>query len=257
MRALTETGWLAALIPARYGGLGLGIQEAAAILQEINHQGGNAGTAHAQMYVMGALLRHGSEAQKARYLPHVASGALRLQAFAVTEPGSGTDTTRIETTAVRDGDDYIVDGRKNDISRVQHSDLMLLLARTAPRHPERPTAGLTLFLVDLAQAGGEHPATLPADDDEQRDERDDDRRAADSGRQCDRRGGPGIPSDSRWLERRAHPHCRGVRRRWTLVYRAGCGVRDDARSLRQADWGEPGCPVSLGLGLGRMSKPPT
>jgi acyl-CoA dehydrogenase len=153
VRALTEAGWLAALIPAEYGGLGLGIQEAAAILQEINHRGGNAGTAHAQMYVMGALLRHGSAAQKVRYLPRIASGALRLQAFAVTEPGSGTDTTRIETTATRDGDEFVVHGRKIYISRVQHSDLMLLLARTSPRDPARPTVGLTLFLVDLAHAG--------------------------------------------------------------------------------------------------------
>jgi acyl-CoA dehydrogenase len=153
VRALTEAGWLAALIPAQYGGLGLGINEAAAILQEINQQGGNAGTAHAQMYVMGALLRHGSEAQKALYLPRIADGTLRMQAFAVTEPGSGTDTTRIETTATRDSDDFVVNGRKIYISRVQHSDLMLLLARTSTRDPERPTAGLTLFLVDLTRAG--------------------------------------------------------------------------------------------------------
>ena len=153
VQALTEAGWLAALIPMQYGGLGYGLQEAAAIMQEINQSGGYAGPAHAQMYVMGTLLRHGSEEQKERYLPSVASGALRLQAFAVTEPGAGTDTTRIETAAVRDGDDYVITGRKIYISRVQHSDLMVLLARTSPRDDQRPSAGLSLFLVDLREAG--------------------------------------------------------------------------------------------------------
>jgi acyl-CoA dehydrogenase len=151
VRALTESGWLGALIPAEYGGLGYGLQVAAAILQEINQQGGYAGPAHAQMYIMGALLRHGSEAQKRTYLPAIASGELRLQAFAVTEPNAGSDTTRIETEAVRDGDEYVISGRKIFISRVHHSDLMLLLARTSPRDEQRPTAGLSLFLVDLRQ----------------------------------------------------------------------------------------------------------
>jgi acyl-CoA dehydrogenase len=153
VRALTDAGWLAALIPTRYGGLGYGLRVAAAILQEINQSGGYAGPAHAQMYVMGTLLRHGSEEQKARYLPSLADGTLRLQAFAVTEPGAGTDTTRIETTAIRDGDDYLITGRKMFISRVQHSDLMVLLARTSPRDESRPTAGLSLFLIDLREAG--------------------------------------------------------------------------------------------------------
>jgi acyl-CoA dehydrogenase len=153
VQALTDAGWLAALIPTRYGGLGYGLREAAAILQEINQCGGYAGPAHAQMYVMGTLLRHGSEALKERYLPGVASGALRLQAFAVTEPNAGTDTTRIETAAVRDGDDYIITGRKMFISRVQHSELMVLLARTSPRDDARPTAGLSLFLIDLRATG--------------------------------------------------------------------------------------------------------
>jgi acyl-CoA dehydrogenase len=152
VQALTEAGWLAALIPARYGGLGYGLREAAAILQEINLSGGYAGPAHAQIYVMGTLLRHGSEQQKERYLPSLADGTLRLQAFAVTEPGAGTDTTRIETVATRDGDDYTITGRKIFISRVQHSDLMVLLARTSPRDDARPTAGLSLFLIDLTQA---------------------------------------------------------------------------------------------------------
>lgn len=153
VQALTDAGWLAALIPTRYGGLGYGLREATAILQEINQCGGYAGPAHAQMYVMGTLLRHGSEEQKERFLPGVASGALRLQAFAVTEPNAGTDTTRIETAAVRDGDDYIITGRKMFISRVQHSELMVLVARTSPRDTARPTAGLSLFLIDLRSAG--------------------------------------------------------------------------------------------------------
>ncbi|HEX5993180.1 MAG TPA: acyl-CoA dehydrogenase family protein [Thermomicrobiales bacterium] len=153
VQALTDAGWLAALIPTRYGGLGYGLREAAAILQEINESGGYAGPAHAQMYVMGTLLRHGSEEQKERYLPQIASGAVRLQAFAVTEPTAGTDTTRIETAAVRDGNDYVITGRKIFISRVQHSDLMVLLARTSPRDDARPTAGLSLFLIDLREAG--------------------------------------------------------------------------------------------------------
>jgi acyl-CoA dehydrogenase len=152
VQALTDAGWLAALIPTRYGGLGYGVQEAAAILQEINQSGAYAGPAHAQIYVMGTLLRHGSDEQKARYLPSLADGTLRLQAFAVTEPGAGTDTTRIETTATRDGDDYVITGRKMFISRIQHSDLMVLLARTLPRDDSRPTAGLSLFLIDLSRA---------------------------------------------------------------------------------------------------------
>src|SRR5919112_531992 len=153
VQALTDAGWLAALIPTRYGGLGYGVREAAAILQEINQSGAYAGPAHAQIYVMGTLLRHGSEEQKARYLPSLADGTLRLQAFAVTEPAAGTDTTRIETTATRDGDDYVITGRKIYISRVQHSDLMVLLARTSPREESYPTAGLSLFLIDLREAG--------------------------------------------------------------------------------------------------------
>jgi acyl-CoA dehydrogenase len=152
VQALTDAGWLAALIPARFGGLGYGLREAATILQEINQSGAYAGPAHAQMYLMGTLLRHGSEDQKARYLPQIASGVIRLQAFAVTEPTAGTDTTRIETAAVRDGEDYVITGRKMYISRVQHSDLMVLLARTSPRDDSHPTAGLSLFLIDLRQA---------------------------------------------------------------------------------------------------------
>src|SRR6187200_2891366 len=130
--ALTKAGWLAALIPSEYGGGGLGITEASVILEEINRAGANSGACHAQMYIMGTLLRHGSTEQKERYLPRIASGALRLQSFAVTEPTTGTDTTKLKTVATRRGDRYVVNGQKVWISRVQHSDLMLLLARTTP-----------------------------------------------------------------------------------------------------------------------------
>jgi acyl-CoA dehydrogenase len=153
VRAMTEAGWLGTLIPVAYGGLGFGLAEAAAILEEVHQQGGNAGPAHAQMYVMAALVRHGSEEQKRRYLPAIADGTMRLQAFGVTEPDAGTDTTRVATRAVREGGRYRIDGRKIYISRVEHSDLMLLLARTAPREEDRSAEGLSLFLVDLRAAG--------------------------------------------------------------------------------------------------------
>lgn len=149
---LTTSRLLAALIPEAFGGLGLGLSEATAILEEINGNGANAGPAHAQMYIMGTLLRHGSEEQKRRFLPAIARGELRLQAFAVTEPEAGSDTARITTTATRRSNHYVISGRKTYISRVQHSDLMLLLARTSPRDNERPTAGMSTFLVDLRQA---------------------------------------------------------------------------------------------------------
>ncbi len=151
--ALTKAGWLAALIPAEYGGGGLGVTEASIILEEINRSGANSGACHAQMYVMGTLLRHGSQEQKRQYLPRIASGALRLQAFAVTEPTAGTDTTQITTFAERRGDRYVVHGQKIWISRVQHSDLMLLLARTTPiEQVTRKGGGLSVFLVDLRGA---------------------------------------------------------------------------------------------------------
>ena len=150
VRALTEAGWLAALIPEEYGGGGLGLTEASVILEEINRSGANSGACHAQMYIMGALLRHGSEVQKRTYLPDIAAGRLRLQSFAVTEPTTGTDTTKTRTTAVRRGDRYIVNGQKVWISRMQHSDLMLLLARTTPvGEVAKKTEGLSIFLVDL------------------------------------------------------------------------------------------------------------
>ena len=155
VEALTKAGWLSVLIPEVYGGAGLGIREASVILEEINRSGANAGACHAQMYTMGTLLRHGSDAQKQAYLPKIASGELRLQAFAVTEPESGTDTTSLRTSARRAGDRYIVHGQKVFISRVQHSDLMLLLARTTPlAEVDRKTDGLSVFLVDLRAAIG-------------------------------------------------------------------------------------------------------
>src|SRR6266540_4704847 len=150
VKALTEAGWLAALIPERYGGGGLGATEASVILEEINRSGANSGACHAQMYIMGTLLRHGSDEQKRRYLPDIAAGRLRLQSFAVTEPTTGTDTTKTRTVAVRKGNRYIVNGQKVWISRMQHSDLMLLLARTTPiADVKKKTEGLSVFLVDL------------------------------------------------------------------------------------------------------------
>ncbi len=155
VRDLTAAGWLAALIPEEYGGAGLGITEASIILEEINRSGANSAACHAQMYTMGTLLRHGSPEQKARYLPGIARGELRLQAFAVTEPNAGSETTRIQTTAVRKGDRYVVNGQKVFISRVQQSDLMLLLARTTPYDQlADKTRGLSCFIVDLRHTNG-------------------------------------------------------------------------------------------------------
>jgi acyl-CoA dehydrogenase len=155
VRAMTTSGLLGALIPEEYGGMGLGLQAACVILEEVNRSGANAGPAHAQMYTMGTLLRHGSKAQREEYLPKIASGKLRLQAFGVTEPEAGTDTTQLTTSAVRDGDEYVVNGRKIYISRVGHSDLMVLLARTTPlEEVEKRSHGLSVFLVDLREAAG-------------------------------------------------------------------------------------------------------
>lgn len=152
---LTEAGFLAALIPEEYGGSGLGLGATAAILEEIHRSGCNGAACHAQMYTMGTLLRHGSPEQKQRYLPRIASGELRLQAFGVTEPGSGTDTTRITTFARRDGAHYRVNGQKIWISRAEHSDLMILLVRTTPRDQvAKPTQGMSVLLVDLREAVG-------------------------------------------------------------------------------------------------------
>ncbi len=161
---LTEDGFLGCLIPEEYGGSGMGLRQACLILEEISHAGGHPGAAHAQMYVMGSLLRHGSAAQKGQYLPAIASGALRLQSFAVTEPTTGTDTTALKTTARREGDRYIVNGQKVWISRVEHSDLMLLLARTKPiEQRSRKSDGLSAFIVDLRQAVGNGLTVKPID----------------------------------------------------------------------------------------------
>ncbi|OWU74613.1 acyl-CoA dehydrogenase [Loktanella sp. 22II-4b] len=150
---LTESGFLGCLIPEEYGGAGLGLPEACAILEEVSRAGGHPGAAHAQMYVMGSVLRHGTAEQKQKYLPKVASGELRLQSFGVTEPTTGTDTTSLKTTARREGDTYVVNGQKVWISRVQHSDLMVLLARTKPiEQRSRKTDGLSAFIVDLRGA---------------------------------------------------------------------------------------------------------
>ena len=160
--ALTKAGWLAALIPQEYGGSGLGLTEASVIMEEINRAGGNSGACHGQMYNMGTLLRHGSAQQKARYLPKIASGELRLQSMGVTEPTTGTDTTKIKTTAVKRGDRYVVNGQKVWISRVQHSDLMILLARTTPLSDvQRKSDGMSIFIVDLREAIGHGLAVQP------------------------------------------------------------------------------------------------
>ena len=162
IEALTKAGWLAAMVPEEYGGSGLGLTEATIVMEEINRSGANAGHCHGQMYNMGTLLRHGSEEQKRRYLPKIASGELRLQSMGVTEPTAGTDTTKIKTTAVRKGDRYVIKGQKVWISRVQHSDLMILLARTTPLSEVRKKSeGLSIFLVDLRDAIGKGLSVKP------------------------------------------------------------------------------------------------
>ena len=162
VKAMTEAGWLAALIPEEYGGSGLGLAEASVIMEEINFSGGNSGSCHGQMYNMGTLLRHGSEAQKKMYLPKIASGELRLQSMAVTEPTTGTDTTKLKTTAVKKGDKYVVNGQKVWISRIQHSDLMILLARTTPiNEVQRKSEGMSIFIVNLKDAIGKGMEVRP------------------------------------------------------------------------------------------------
>ena len=162
VQTLTEAGWLAALIPTEYGGSGLGLAEASVIMEEINLSGGNAGSCHGQMYNMGTLLRHGSALQKQTYLPKIASGELRLQSMAVTEPTTGTDTTQLKTTAVRKNDRYVVYGQKVWISRIQHSDLMILLARTTPlSEVTKKSEGMSIFMVDLKQAIGHGMTVKP------------------------------------------------------------------------------------------------
>jgi acyl-CoA dehydrogenase len=160
--ALTKAGWMAALIPQEYGGSGLGLAEASVIMEEVNRSGGNAGACHGQMYNMGTLLRHGSAAQKQRWLPQIARGELRLQSMGVTEPSTGTDTTKIKTTAVKKGDRYVVNGQKVWISRIQHSDLMILLARTTPlADVKKKSEGMSIFLVDLRDSIGQGLSVRP------------------------------------------------------------------------------------------------
>ncbi|MBI2319933.1 MAG: acyl-CoA/acyl-ACP dehydrogenase, partial [Betaproteobacteria bacterium] len=160
--ALTKAGWLAAPIPQEYGGSGLGLAETSVIMEEINRSGGNSGACHGQLYNMGTLLRHGSEEQKRTYLPKIASGELRIQSMGVTEPTTGTDTTKIKTTAVRRGDRYVVNGQKVWISRLLHSDLMILLARTTPiAEVRKKSEGMSIFIVDLHQAIGKGLTVRP------------------------------------------------------------------------------------------------
>jgi acyl-CoA dehydrogenase len=160
--ALTKAGWLAAMIPQEYGGSGLGLAEASVIMEEINRSGGNSAACHGQMYNMGTLLRHGSQSHKREYLPKIASGALRLQSMGVTEPTTGTDTTKVKTTAVRKGDRYLINGQKVWISRIQHSDLMILLARTTPLgEVQKKSEGMSIFIVDLREAVGKGLTVRP------------------------------------------------------------------------------------------------
>ncbi len=162
VNALTQAGWMAALIPQEYGGSGLGLTEASVIMEEINRCGGNSGACHGQMYNMGTLLRHGSEVQKNLYLPKIAAGELRLQSMGVTEPTTGTDTTKIKTTAVKKGDKYVINGQKVWISRIQHSDLMILLARTTPLDQvTKKSEGMSIFIVDLKEAIGHGMTVRP------------------------------------------------------------------------------------------------
>ena len=162
VKALTEAGWLSALIPEEYGGSGLSLAEASVIMEEINRSGGNSGACHGQMYNMGTLLRHGSDTQKKQYLPRIAKGELRLQSMAVTEPTAGTDTTKIKTVAVKQGDRYVVNGQKVWTSRVQHSELMILLARTTPlADVKKKTEGMSIFLVDLRETVGKSITVRP------------------------------------------------------------------------------------------------
>ena len=161
VQALTEVGYLSALIPREYGGLGLGVTEASIILEEVNRSGGSSAACHAQLYLLSALVRHGGDEQKQRWLPRIASGDLRLQAFSVTEPEAGSDTTSIRTTAVRDGDHFLVNGHKNWTSRIEQSDLLLLLARTTHREEvDDRTFGLSLFLIDLREVRRQQPDAI-------------------------------------------------------------------------------------------------
>ena len=245
VRALTEAGYLAALIPEEYGGAGLPLRAAAAILEEIHATGCNAGACHAQMYIMGTLLRHGNARQKSQYLPQIASGALRLQAFGVTEPTTGTDTTKLKTRAQfvksGDGDHYLIYGQKVWTSRALHSDLMLLLARTTPvDQVKKKTEGLSVFLLDIRDCRGKGLEIKPAAGDGQSQRhRGVLRRRARAGGKPDRRGGQGLQVHPRRHERRAHPRFAakrsamraGLRRRpWPTPANAWCSTGRSGRT---------------------------
>ncbi len=241
VRALTESGYLGALIPEEYGGAGLPLSAAAAILEEVQRQGCNGGACHAQMYIMGTILRHGSPAQKAEYLPQIADGSLRLQAFGVTEPTSGTDTTALRTTARREGDEYVVNGQKLWTSRAEHSDLMLLLARTTPRDQvAKKTDGLSTFIVDMRTVRDCGLTIRPIRTMMNHNSCEVFRRHADTGRQPGRRGGQGFPIHPVGHERRAHPDRGGVRGRRQVVHRACQRLCAGPGGVRAADRAEPG-----------------
>ena len=240
--ALTKAGWLAALIPQEYGGSGLGLTEASIIMEEINRCGGNSGACHGQMYNMGTLLRHGSEAQKRRYLPAIASGELRLQSMGVTEPTTGTDTTKIRTTAVRKGDRYVVNGQKVWISRVLHSDLMILLARTTPVDQVRKRAdGMSIFVVDLREAIGHGLTVKPIANMVNHETNElffDHLEIPAENLIGDEGKGFRYILDGLNAERDADR--RRMHRRRLLVHRQGDRVREGTRRLRPADRPEPG-----------------
>ena len=245
--ALTEAGYLSVLIPEEYGGAGLKLSAAAAILEEIQRAGCNGGGCHAQMYTMGTLLRHGSDEQKAKWLPKIASGELRLQAFGVTEPTSGTDTSSLKTFAKREGNDgYIVNGQKIWTSRAEHSDLMILLARTTPKEQaKKRTDGLSVFIVDMREAKGNGLDDPPdPHHDEPRHHGSVLHRHAGAGRKPDRRGRQGLSLHPLRHERRAHPDRGRMHRRRQMVHREGDRLRQGAHRVRPADRPEPGHPVS-------------
>ncbi len=251
VKALTEAGFLAALIPEEYGGSGLTMSAAIAIMEEIQASGCNGAACHAQMYTMGTVLRHGNADQKARYLPKIASGELRLQAFGVTEPTSGTDTLALRTVAVRDGNEsYRINGQKIWTSRAEHSDLMLLLARTTPRDQvKKRTDGLSVFIVDMHSAGASpedppirtmmnHATTEVFFDD-----------LIVPAENLVGEEGAGLPLHSLRHERRAHPDRRGMHRRCQVADREGDELRQGTQRVRQADRPEPGHSVPDRQGL--------
>src|SRR6266702_3542903 len=241
---MTRLGWLSVLIPAEYGGGGQGVTEAGIILEEIHRSGGNANACHAQLYTMGALARHGSEEQKRRWLPPLAAGELRLQAFGITEPDAGSDSTKIATRAERDGEEYVVTGQKTFISRAEQTDLMLLLARTGPATVSDRAAGLSLFLVDLREAGGAvQTRRIPL--------------MFNYHTYQVFFSGLRVPAGPRRFQCRTMPPGQRGHRRWAVFPRSRQRVRVPAGGVRQADRGQPGggVPAGPGPGPGRGGKP--